>query len=329
MLPNMKVLDRVLAGLRRRLLPSRVGADGGWAASYGGAYRSADETTRFALAEITRIAGYVGGHEALRGRSILEIGPGMDLGVPLLAAGLGAEAYAIDRYPCPFDPKVHPEVYRLLLERAAAALPGFDPTPIEECLAAGAHRARRLHWADLGLEDLLDERLRERHAIPTAGIDITYSNATFEHLADGRAAIEALFVVTAPGGVGFHQIDLRDHRDFSRPLEYLTLAPDEFRALFERVEGSCGNRLRGQQFEAFAREVGFEAVHLANMWADDGYLDGLMPRLHPAVHGWPRDWYRAISGRLVVRRSGESPFKLNLDGQGDPFSGSSGVKVGG
>ena len=71
MLPNMKVLDRVLAGLRRRLLPSRVGADGGWAASYGGAYRSADETTRFALAEITRIAGYVGGHEALRGRSIL------------------------------------------------------------------------------------------------------------------------------------------------------------------------------------------------------------------------------------------------------------------
>ena len=68
MLPHMNVLDRVLAGLRRRLLPSRVGADSGWAASYGGAYRSADETTRFALAEIARIAGYVGGFEALRGR---------------------------------------------------------------------------------------------------------------------------------------------------------------------------------------------------------------------------------------------------------------------
>jgi hypothetical protein len=314
----MSFVQRVLSGVRRRL---RIGSGlpgSGWAASYGGAYRSPDETTRFALAEVTRIASYVGGFEALRGRALLEIGPGMDLGVPLLAAGLGAEAFAIDRYPCPFDPSVHPEVYRLLAERAAASLPNFDSAPIRDCLEAGAHRARRLHWVDCGLEDLLVDR----RGIPTGGIDITYSNATFEHLADGATALRALFEVTAPGGVGFHQIDLRDHRDFSRPLEYLTLSPEEFAAFFARVEGSCGNRLRGQQFERLARDVGFEAALLGNMDAAEGYLDELMPRLHAASSGWPRDWYRIISGRLVVRRPGASRFAIDVDGRGDPLASS-------
>lgn len=314
----MSLVQRVISGLRRRLRTSGGAQSAGWAASYGGAYRSADETTRFALAEVTRIASYVGGFEALRGRALLEIGPGMDLGVPLLAAGLGAEAFAIDRYPCPFDPSVHPEVYRLLAERAAASLPNFDPTPIRDCLEAGAHRARRLHWVDCGLEDLLVDR----RGIPTGGIDITYSNATFEHLADGATALRALFEVTAPGGVGFHQIDLRDHRDFSRPLEYLTLSPEEFATLFARVEGSCGNRLRGQQFERLARDVGFEAALLGNMDAAEGYLDELMPRLHAASSGWPRDWYRIISGRLVVRRPGASRFAIDVDGRGDPLASS-------
>jgi hypothetical protein len=314
----MSFVQRVLSGVRRRL---RIGSGlpgSGWAASYGGAYRSPDETTRFALAEVTRIASYVGGFEALRGRALLEIGPGMDLGVPLLAAGLGAEAFAIDRYPCPFDPSVHPEVYRLLAERAAASLPNFDSAPIRDCLEAGAHRSRRLHWVDCGLEDLLVDR----RGIPTGGIDITYSNATFEHLADGATALRALFEVTAPGGVGFHQIDLRDHRDFSRPLEYLTLSPEEFAAFFARVEGSCGNRLRGQQFERLARDVGFEAALLGNMDAAEGYLDELMPRLHAASSGWPRDWYRIISGRLVVRRPGASRFAIDVDGRGDPLASS-------
>jgi len=312
----MSFVKRVLSGVRRRLRIGSGHPGSGWAANYGGAYRSADETTRFALAEITRIAGYVGGFDALRGRTLLEIGPGMDLGVPLLAAGMGADAFAIDRYPCPFDPRVHPEVYRLLLERATATLPAFDPLPIRDCLEAGAHRARRLHWADCGLEDLVSDR----RGIPAGGIDITYSNATFEHLADAAAALRALFEVTAPGGVGFHQIDLRDHRDFSRPLEYLTLSPDDFRALFARVEGSCGNRLRGQQFEQLARDAGFEAALLGNMHAPDDYLDALMPRLHPASGGWPRDWYRVISGRLVVRRPGPVRLAIDVDGRGDPLA---------
>lgn len=298
----MSLLRSVLSRIRRR-------ASVGWTAEYGGAYRSADETTRFAINEIRRVAGYIGGFERLRGRSFLEIGPGMDLGVPLLAAGFGAESYAIDRYPCPFDAKVHPEVYRLLLSRASAELPGFDPAPIEDCLAAGAHRARRLHWHDCGLEDL--------RGVPAAGIDITYSNATFEHLADARRAIEALFGCTSPGGVGFHQIDFRDHRDFSRPLEYLTLSPEEFAELFRGCSGSCGNRVRGQQFEELARASGFEAAMLGNMFAPDAYVEDITSRAHASCRGWPRDWYAVISGRLVLRRPGASAFELDVDGRGD------------
>jgi hypothetical protein len=302
----MQVIRALLSRIRRRA------SGAGWAAEYGGAYRSADETTRFAINEIRRIGGYIGGLERLRGRSFLEIGPGMDLGVPLLAAGFGAESYAIDRYPCPFDPKVHPEVYRLLIARAKDELPGFDPTPVEECLAAGAHRAQRLHWHDCGLEDL--------RGVPDAGIHVTYSNATFEHLADARLAIEALYGCTAPGGVGFHQIDFRDHRDFSRPLEYLTLAPEQFDALFRGCSGSCGNAVRGQEFEALARAAGFEAAMIGNMFAPDDYVADIRARAHPRCRDWPKDWFATISGRLVVRRPGPRLFELSVDGGGDPLS---------
>lgn len=301
---------RVLSRLKSSFLRAAFGSKG-WSSSYGGAYRTPEATTDFALAEVRRLAGYVGGADRLRGISFLEIGPGMDLGIPLLLAGLGAEAYAIDRYPCPFDPRVHPEVYGLLRTRASREFAGFDPAPIDECLRSGAHRAARLHWFDCGLEDL--------RGVPEAGVHITYSNATFEHLADSAVAIAALHRVTAPGGVGFHQIDFRDHRDFARPLEYLSLDSAAFESLFRRVEGSCGNRLRGQQFEQLARTAGFEASLIGNMFADEAYLDGLMDRLDAGCSGWPRDWYRIISGRLVLRRAGSSRFALDVDGCGDPL----------
>jgi ubiquinone/menaquinone biosynthesis C-methylase UbiE len=66
-----------------------------------------------------------------------------------------------------------------------------------------------------GLEDVGE--------LPDGSIDIHYSNATFEHLADIPASIAQLGRITKPGGVGFHQIDFRDHRNFDRPLDYLTI----------------------------------------------------------------------------------------------------------
>ncbi len=42
--------------------------------------------------------------------------------------------------------------------------------------------------------------------------------ASFEHFKAPLAAVRECARVTAPGGLGLHRIDFRDHRDFSKPL---------------------------------------------------------------------------------------------------------------
>jgi SAM-dependent methyltransferase len=72
----------------------------------------------------------------------------------------------------------------------------------------------------------------------TERFDVTLSNAVLEHVFDPLRAAVNLHRVTAPGGIGFHQVDFRDHRDFTRPLEYLLL--DEF-SYVRMFHGSTGN----------------------------------------------------------------------------------------
>src|SRR5581483_3885780 len=111
-----------------------------------------------------------------------------------------------------------------------------------------------------GERALLDpERVAHRHPVdaaklpfPDGSFDVVISLAAFEHFEDPEAAIKECARVTAPGGVGLHQIDLRDHRDFERPLAFLRHTDDEWR----RIAGgdpAYTNRLRRSDFaRAFA-----------------------------------------------------------------------------
>ena len=56
--------------------------------------------------------------------------------------------------------------------------------------------------------------------------DALVSNAVLERIKNANKAFTELFRVTSSGGVGLHQVDYRDHRDFARPLEHLLLDPN-------------------------------------------------------------------------------------------------------
>jgi hypothetical protein len=49
-----------------------------------------------------------------------------------------------------------------------------------------------------------------------------------EHIRDTRPALATSLRLLRPGGWAYHGIDLRDHLDFTRPLDFLTLEEDEF-----------------------------------------------------------------------------------------------------
>ena len=82
-------------------------------------------------------------------------------------------------------------------------------------------------------------------------------------------AIRQLARVTRPGGLGFHQIDFRDHRNFQRPLEYLTGAEEDSEKALKRLASRFGNGVRSAEFEQMFKESGFHISQFEpNSFAD-------------------------------------------------------------
>lgn len=236
----------------------------------------------------------------LTGRSILELGPGPHFGAALVMLCWGADRVTVaDRFLVPFDAGYHIPLYKrlaaLLQERGAAV--SIDP--ISEVLRRREHAAAGLTIYSAPLEEL--------SAFGDSRFDITVSNAVFEHLFNPRAAIASLYKLTADCGMGLHQVDFRDHRDFSRPLEFLLEDERSFAVLFEKEFGQTGSRIRPFQMEAMFRDAGFGVVDFrVNLSTEPTYLENFVPRLRasPASPFCTSDIdsLNAISGRFVVKK---------------------------
>ena len=234
------------------------------------------------------------GRRHLTNLCVLELGPGYSLGTAVVLACHGARVAVADRYLSPFDREYHDPFLRALLGRIQQERPELYTAPITRLLEAGTFLPDVVEGLHLGIEDLEE--------VPDGAFDLVVSNAVFEHVEDVPRAYRILARITRPGGLGIHQVDFRDHRDFSRPLEYLTMPAQAFAELFRDVHGECGNRWRPAAMQTVIEEAGFDVSEFdANMFADDGYLAGLLPRLDDDYRGMDRDALRAISGCFVLR----------------------------
>ena len=251
---------------------------------------------------------------SLRGARVLELGPGASLGSALVLACHGAAVTVADRFLSPWDPDYHGPFFRALLARLAVERPELDTGPVRALLEAGDWVERGVTGLPHGSEDL--------HAVPAASFDLVLSNAVFEHVEDVPAALANLARVTRPGGFGVHQVDFRDHRDFARPLEFLTLDAGAFRDVFVERKGECGNRWRfGALAEAFV-DAGFALVEARpNMHADADYLEDLAPRLHGDFRALPASELGVLSGCLLVRRRALRPADGEVGAAGGVPSG--------
>lgn len=258
--------------------------------------RSVRAALEFAVQSTQVLLGWLPGREHyLPQKTVLEIGPGQDFGMPLILMGFGARVVLVDRYLHAWEPAFHPLYYRSLRQTAVQAFPQIDTTAIDAVIAKGAHVAQGLTTLQVGLEEIAE--------LPTGSVDITYSNATLEHLADVSGAIQQLARVTTLGGVGFHQIDFRDHSDFSRPLEYLTKTAEELQALLQKSSCTCGNALRYTEFEALFQAAGFQTRLEVNMLAEDDYLHDILARMHARFRNLPIDAFRVLGGRFFLAKT--------------------------
>jgi SAM-dependent methyltransferase len=238
-----------------------------------------------------------GGKESLKGKKVLEIGPGINFGSMLMLACHGAEVMVTDRFLAPWDPEYHPKFYRLLKNNLTERRPSIDLAPLNMVLSEGGYHPESIALHSCSLEEL--------SGVPDQGVDIVLSYDVLEHLYDLESAFFQMARITKPGGFGLHQVDFRDHRDFSRPLEYLLLSNKDFSREFKERHGECGNRYRPQEMRRLLESVGFEVKEFRpDIFVEEEYLSEFLGRLRQArksrYREYPAEELRSILGFFFV-----------------------------
>lgn len=233
----------------------------------------------------------------LKGATILELGPGHNYGAVLVLACHGACVTVADRFPVPWFEGYHDKFYGLLRQRLADFRPEISTALIKRCVEISSTHESAV---------IIDSPVEDIAVLPDGSIDVILSNAVLEHVQSPVRAASELYRVTRPGGIGIHQVDFRDHRDFSNPLEYLLLEQTDFENMFAERNGECGRQTRHFEMYKLFQNAGFDVAEFdANWIAPDEYLDEFIPRLRASnsiYKAISRDELRIISGRFTLRK---------------------------
>jgi len=230
---------------------------------------------------------------SLAGKKILELGPGSDFGPQLIFASLGAKVTVADRFLAPWDQHYHPQFYRMLRARWDGPAPALDAV-----IEANGYPSEAIGQIALAGEQL--------NRVPAGSFDFVLSNAVLEHVHDLPQVARNLALITRSPGLNMHQIDFRDHSDFSRPLEFLLLSDRAHAEIFRRRNGECGNRLRASEASLHFQAAGFAVDAIEqNGLADENYLREFLPRLRQSrsvYRDWPAEDLRIISALFTLRK---------------------------
>jgi SAM-dependent methyltransferase len=222
---------------------------------------------------------YTSAAETVDGKSILELGPGADLGVGLILLNQGARLYqAID---------VHP----LALNAPAALYEALFGALATECDKAvdGKHLGRQLALALAGRPERLNYVCRPDFNISIFGaqtIDAVFSQAAFEHFDNVERVVGQLTFVTKAGAVFIGGIDLQTHTRWIRDVDPLNIYRYGDR-LYEllRFRGSP-NRLRPFEYVEIFQRHGWRDVRVVPVTrVDERYLRRVQPKLNRRFQG--------------------------------------------
>jgi SAM-dependent methyltransferase len=133
-------------------------------------------------------------------------------------------------------------------------------------------------------------------------IDIVSSQSVLEHCLDFKGVMQSLYDSMTEGGVGYHSIDLVDHRVYSDPEKYNYWS---FLCVGELggQEQIC-NILRSHEILKIIEEVGFEL--LVSEPGRQELPDGLIEKLRPEYQSLPIEELQIIGHRIVIRKPEEA-----------------------
>jgi SAM-dependent methyltransferase len=175
-------------------------------------------------------------------RSVLEIGPGVNLGALFTFAASGARAAGVDVAPLQRPPDGFYEALRDYL----FAVEGFawwrpfaerQPGRVDFPSVSSFPSASAL----LSSIDYRSGVSSEKLPFPAGRFDLVYSVAALEHVPEPEGTVAEIARVLAPGGLAIHEIDLKHHGS-EDPLRFLEFSDEEWRRRATRYGGDVSLR---------------------------------------------------------------------------------------
>jgi SAM-dependent methyltransferase len=240
----------------------------------------------------------------------LHVGCGDTVGTDILLCDAGVEkAVALDPARAHFELDGFLATWRCFHESlVSSAVPsGRSCLRLSEVESADGNRFSVLRPdGSRGEVEVCEGLTLEESGLEEASFDYIFSNATLEHVHDPRCCVRELRRLLEPGGIMAHQIDLRDHADFERPLEFLRVPEDEWAARMAPLQGdTCHmNRWRLSQWTSALEQHGFELLECdINISLDEHAAQRERPLLAAPYSNAAIEDLTALSVWLVARRS--------------------------
>ncbi len=237
----------------------------------------------------------------------LQIGPGGSLGCEILLALMGVQqACTLDLCPrMDFDLDHFMKSLGTIFEIITwlKGIKHFDPSglnippyqAVNGCYQIGDSIVK--HFCPRAFEntDLEEE-----------SIDLLFSFSVLEHVRDPLKCIQETRRLLRPGGLTAHGIDLRDHRNFKKPLEFLRWSPDAWERIMEKYceedAGNYLNRWRANEFKAAFEQEGFSVLEYeVHTKVSDAEISAGMNHFHRDYRQFSKEDL-AITGIFMVAR---------------------------
>jgi len=215
--------------------------------------------------------------EMLRDKSILEIGPGDNVGVALKFLAAGAkQVICLDKFFSKYDWMQQREIYRLMREQMNEQERHIFDEVIDLETGLKSDSQKLIYIYGTGIEEA--EKVWEPESF-----DFIISRAVFEHLYDLDAAFSVMNTVIKPGGSMLHKIDFRDHGIFSghHPLTFLTIPASVYRLM--AYDSGKPNRKLINYYRSKAEEFKYETKILVTYIVDQE--DEIIPHKETVTPG--------------------------------------------
>lgn len=256
------------------------------------------------------------GWESIRGKSLLEIGPGDAIPLALLFLGAGARRY-------------------VGLDRFLGDVRGPSALGLYEAIGSCAPDTVQAGWASLKIEPsrvgfeklisdpqcvtLISAPMEQASALLVGSADYLVGFNVLEHMLDMEGALRNMITMLRPSGVMIHRVDYGPHdiwKSYSNPLAYLTISD----GLWDLLGSNRGypNRIRHWELMRLLDKVGMKTADRVTQRATASLIDAVRPYL-PKRFGTMQDSdLGVLAAELASSRVGVPSLGREFHLSGDP-----------